>query len=112
MEEIKPSVKVLYTAKIHSKGVCEHGVSRSSDGRLNSKQSTPGTNGVGTSPNNSLLQGGLPVFEGAMGIAALKMYIVLPEDAAIERRSTCVQSSDLSILKGYNGNVPVEYNLG
>ena len=63
MEEIKPSVKVLYTAQIHSTGVCEHGVSRSSDGRLNSKQSAPGTNGVGTSPNNSLLQGGLPVLK-------------------------------------------------
>ncbi len=47
MPQIK---KVLYTAKTHTTGGREHGVSRSSDGHLDIKLSTLGTAGVGTNP--------------------------------------------------------------
>jgi osmotically inducible protein OsmC len=39
------SAKVLYTAKTHTTGGRENGVSRSSDGRLDIKLSIPGTPG-------------------------------------------------------------------
>jgi hypothetical protein len=47
MTQIK---KVLYTAKIHTTGGRESGVSRSSDGRLDDKLSTPDASGTGTNP--------------------------------------------------------------
>jgi lipoyl-dependent peroxiredoxin len=42
--------KVLYTAKTHTVGGREHGVGRSSDGRLDVKLSIPGGPGTGTNP--------------------------------------------------------------
>ena len=45
MTQIK---KVLYTAKTHTIGGRESGVSRSSDGRLDVKLSTPDASGTGT----------------------------------------------------------------
>jgi lipoyl-dependent peroxiredoxin len=42
--------KVLYTAKTYTTGGPEHGVSRSSDGHLDIKPSTPGTASIGTNP--------------------------------------------------------------
>lgn len=78
------SGKVLYTAKTHTTGGREHGVSRSSDGRLDIKLSTPGTPGVGTNPEQLFAAGWSACFEGAMGIAARKMRIALPADLAID----------------------------
>lgn len=76
--------KLLYTAKTHTTGGREHGVSRSSDGRLDIKLSTPGTPGVGTNPEQLFAAGWSACFEGAMGIAARKMRIALPADLAID----------------------------
>ena len=42
--------KVLYTAKTHSTGGRDGGASRTSDGHLDVKLSTPGTSGIGTNP--------------------------------------------------------------
>jgi osmotically inducible protein OsmC len=84
METITQSAKVLYTAKTNTKGGREHGVSRSSDGRLDIKLSTPGTNGVGTNPEQLFAAGWSACFEGALGIAARKMHIALPEETAID----------------------------
>jgi osmotically inducible protein OsmC len=76
--------KVLYTAKTHTTGGREHGVSRSSDGHLDIKLSTPGTAGTGTNPEQLFAAGWSACFEGAMGIAARKMRIALPPDLAID----------------------------
>ena len=76
--------KVLYTAKTHTTGGRENGVSRSSDGRLNIKLSTPGTTGGGTNPEQLFAAGWSACFEGAMGLAARKMKITLPADLAID----------------------------
>jgi lipoyl-dependent peroxiredoxin len=76
--------KVLYTAKTHTTGGREHGVSRSSDGHLDIKLSTPGTAGTGTNPEQLFAAGWSACFEGAMGIAARKMRIALPADLAID----------------------------
>jgi osmotically inducible protein OsmC len=78
------SEKVLYTAKTHTTGGREYGASRSSDGRLDIKLSTPGAAGVGANPEQLFAAGWSACFEGAMGLAARKMKVALPADMAID----------------------------
>lgn len=80
---ITKNEKVLYTGKVHTTGGRE-GASRSSDGRLDIKLSTPGTTGAGTNPEQLFAAGWSACFEGAMSIAARKMRIALPADLAID----------------------------
>jgi len=75
--------KVLHTAKAHTTSGRD-GESRSADGRLDIKLSTPGTAGKGTNPEQLLAAGWSACFIGAMQIAAAKMKIRLPADAAID----------------------------
>ena len=49
--------QILYTAKTHTTGGRENGISRSSDGRLDIKLSTPGTAGAGTNPEQLFAAG-------------------------------------------------------
>lgn len=70
--------KVHYTAKTHTTGGRD-GASRSDDGRLDIKLSSPGTN-----PEQLFAAGWSACFEGAMGLAASKMKIALPTDLAID----------------------------
>jgi lipoyl-dependent peroxiredoxin len=79
-----PTEKLLYTAKTHTTGGREHGLSRSSDGRLDIRLSTPGTSGIGTNPEQLFAAGWSACFEGAMGIAAHKRKLKLPDDLAID----------------------------
>ena len=81
MTQIK---RVLYTAKTHTTGGRESGVSRSSDGRLDIKLSTPGSARIGANPEQLFAAGWSACFEGAMGLAARKMKIALPADLAID----------------------------
>ena len=76
--------KVLYTAKTHTTGGRENGASRSSDGRLDVRLSTPGTARIGTNPEQLFAAGWSACFEGAMGLAARKRKIDLPADLAID----------------------------
>jgi lipoyl-dependent peroxiredoxin len=76
--------KVLYTAKTHTTGGREKGISRSSDGHLDIKLSVPGGAGSGTNPEQLFAAGWSACFEGAMGIAARKMRVSLPADLAID----------------------------
>ena len=77
------SEKVLYTAKTRTTGGRE-GESRSHDGRLEVRLSSPGTKGNGTNPEQLFAAGWSACFEGAMGLAARKMKITLPPDLAID----------------------------
>ncbi|TGQ68314.1 MAG: organic hydroperoxide resistance protein [Mesorhizobium sp.] len=77
------SGKLLYTAKIHTTGGRD-GMSRSSDGRLDIRLSTPGSPGGGTNPEQLFAAGWSACFEGAMAIAARKMNIMLPAGLAID----------------------------
>jgi Ohr subfamily peroxiredoxin len=85
--------KVLYTARTHTtRG--RDGASRSADGRLDIKLSSPGAAGAGTNPEQLLAAGWSACFQGATGHAARKMKIVLPTDLAI----------DAEVDVGLNGN--------
>lgn len=75
--------KVLYTGKTHTTGGRE-GASRSSDGRLEVKLSSPGPDGTGTNPEQLFAAGWSACFIGAMGIAASKMKVKIPADRAVD----------------------------
>ncbi|WP_353719187.1 organic hydroperoxide resistance protein [Dyadobacter sp. 676] len=75
--------KVLYTGKTHTSGGRD-GASRSSDGNLDIQLSSPGSNGVGTNPEQLFAAGWSACFIGAMGIAAAKEKIALPEATAVD----------------------------
>jgi osmotically inducible protein OsmC len=76
--------KVVYTAKAHTTGGRENGVSRSSDGRLDVKLSLPGSARIGTNPEQLFAAGWSACFESAIGLAAHKRKIALPADLAID----------------------------
>jgi Ohr subfamily peroxiredoxin len=75
--------KVLYTAKVHTTGGRD-GASRSDDGRLEVKLSSPGAKGDGTNPEQLFATGWSACFIGAMQVAAGKMKVTLPPDLAID----------------------------
>ncbi|SFP77633.1 peroxiredoxin, Ohr subfamily [Mesorhizobium sp. NFR06] len=77
------STKLLYTAKVRTTGGRD-GASRSSDGRLDIRLSTPGGPGGGTNPEQLFAAGWSACFEGAIAIAARKMNIMLPAGPAID----------------------------
>ena len=86
--------KVLFTAKTHTTGGRDNGISRSSDGRLDIQLSGPGTTGTGTNPEQLFAAGWSACFEGAMGLAARKMKITLPPELAIDAEV------DLNLMNG------------
>jgi lipoyl-dependent peroxiredoxin len=74
---------VLYTAKVHTTGG-RTGTSRSSDGHLDVKLTPPGTKGTGTNPEQLFAAGWSACFESAMEIAAKRMKLAYPADAAVD----------------------------
>ena len=75
--------KVLYTAKAHTTGGRD-GESKTSDGRLDVKLSSPGTSGTGTNPEQLFAAGYSACFVGAMKAVAGMQKITLPADLAID----------------------------
>ena len=76
--------KVIYTAKAHTTGGREGGASRTSDGRLDVKLTTPGTKGDGTNPEQLFAAGWSSCFLSAIKLEAAKTKIKLPADVAID----------------------------
>ena len=76
--------KVLYTAKAHTTGGREGGASRTDDGRLEVKLSSPGTPGTGTNPEQLFAAGWSACFISAMGLVANKMKVKLPDNVAVD----------------------------
>jgi Ohr subfamily peroxiredoxin len=62
-----------YTGKTHTSSGGRDGTSRSSDGRLDIKLSSPGTPGNGTDPEQLFAAGWSACFIGAMQLAARKI---------------------------------------
>ncbi|GEO41086.1 peroxiredoxin [Skermanella aerolata] len=90
--------RLLYTAKVHTTGGRD-GASRSSDGCLDVKLSTPGVPGAGTNPEQLFAAGWSACFEGAMGIAARRMKVVLPADMAIDAEVDLNLAGDAYFLR-------------
>ena len=75
--------KVIYTAKTHTTGGRD-GSSRTSDGRLDVKLSSPGTSGDGTNPEQLFAAGWSACFLSAMGLVASQMKVALPANRRID----------------------------
>ena len=89
-----PIGKVLYTAKTHTTGGRD-GASRTSDGHLDLKLSSPGSAGSGTNPEQLFAAGWSACFMSAMALAAGQQKVALPPDRA----------------KATRGNIDVTINL-
>ena len=141
METITQTKKVVYTGKTRTVGGREQGVSKSSDGHLDIKLTTPGTRGTGTNPEQLFAAGWSACFEGAIDIVARKLRVALPQGTTIDAEVDLVSGTDGYSLearlnvsipgvdreiarqlideasqicpysKAIRGNVEVEYNL-
>ena len=87
--------KLLYTAKVHTTGGREGGISRSSDSRLDIRISPPGGHGTGTNPEQLFAAGWSACFESAIGVAARRKKVTLPPGFAIDAEV------DLSLADGF-----------
>ena len=74
---------VLYTGKVHITSGGRDGSARSDDGRLDIALSSPAARG-GTNPEQLLAAGWSACFIGAIGLAAGKQKIKLPEDLSVD----------------------------
>ena len=75
--------KVLYIARAHTTGGRD-GASRTSDGRLDVKLSSPGAPGHGTNPEQLFAAGWSACFMSAIALAASQRKVALPADRAID----------------------------
>ena len=99
--------KVLYTAKDHTTGGRDGGASRSSDGHLDVKFTSPGTEGTGTNPEQLFGAGWSACFLSAMGLAAGKMKVALPPDTAIDAEvDLCRTGVDFFLQARLNVSLP------
>jgi len=78
------ATNVIYTAKTHTTGGREQGISRSSDGQLEVKLTPPGSKRTGTNPEQMFAAGWSACFEGALALAAHRKKIKLSADVAID----------------------------
>jgi len=99
--------KVVYTAKDHTTGGRDGGASRSSDGHLDIKFSVPGKPGDGTNPEQLLAAGWSACFLSAMAIAANKLHVTLPHDAAVDAEvDLCLTGADFFLKARLNVSLP------
>ncbi|MDM0117483.1 organic hydroperoxide resistance protein [Variovorax sp. J22R133] len=86
--------KVLYTARVHTAGNRDGGVSRSDDGRLDIAHGVPGKSATGTNPEQLLAAGWSACFQGAMGLAAGKLKVGIPAQTAVDAEVDLVLGDD------------------
>ena len=90
--------KVLYTAKVHTTGGRD-GASRSSDGSLDVKLSTPGTNRPGTNPEQLFAAGWSACFMSAIALRAAQQKVSLPADRYIDAEVDLGTKADGFLLR-------------
>ena len=76
--------KTIYIAKTETKGGRDNGASRSSDGLLYVRLSMPGSERIGTNPEQLLAAGWSASFADAIALAARKRNIALPAEVSID----------------------------
>jgi osmotically inducible protein OsmC len=92
--------KVLYTAKAHTTGGRDGGASRTSDGHLDVKLSTPGTAGTGTNLEQLFAAGWSACFLSAIKIVALRMKVKLPADPSIDAEVDLGTNAGAYLIRG------------
>ena len=99
--------RILYTARTHTVGGRENGAARSSDGQLDIRLSTPGSDRPGTNPEQLFAAGWSACFEGALSIAARRMKITLPAGLAIDAEvDLCLNDGDYFLQARLNVSLP------
>ena len=99
--------KVLHTAKTRTTGGRENGLSRSPDGRLDVRLSTPGAARIGANPEQLFAAGWSACFEGAMGLVAHERNIALPLDLAVDAEvDLCTGDGGYFLRARLNVSVP------
>ena len=102
----EPAGKVIYTAKTHTTGGRD-GASRTDDGRLDVKLSTPGTSNTGTNPEQLFAAGWSACFLSAMRVAAGQRKLRLPADSAIDAEvDLCTTNGDYFLQARLNVSLP------
>jgi lipoyl-dependent peroxiredoxin len=91
---VNQTTKVLYIAKAHTTGGRDGGASRTSDGRLDVKLSSPGGPGTGTNPEQLLAAGWSACFLSAIKLEAAKIKVRPPADLAIDMEVDLCNSDD------------------
>jgi osmotically inducible protein OsmC len=76
--------KAIYTAKTETNGGRDNGASRSSDGLLDIRLSTPGSARIGTNPEQLFAAGWSASFANAIATVARKRKIALPTRVSID----------------------------
>ena len=100
-------VKVLYTAKTHTTGGREGGASRTSDGRLDVKFTTPGAPGDGTNPEQLFAAGWSSCFLSAIKIVAAQRKVRLQTDPVIDAEiDLCSGDDGYSLRARLNVSLP------
>jgi lipoyl-dependent peroxiredoxin len=98
--------KVIYTAKTHTTGGRE-GASRTSDGRLDVKLSSPGAAGSGTNPEQLFAVGWSACFQSAIFLVARKMKVALPADSAVDAEvDLCLDNGEYTLQARLNVSLP------
>jgi lipoyl-dependent peroxiredoxin len=107
-ESIKTeSAKVLYTAKAHTTGGREGGMSRTSDGRLDVKLTVPGTPGNGTNPEQLFAAGWSACFLSAIKLIGGKMKVRIPAEASVDPEVDLLMGDDgFSLRARLNVSLP------
>jgi Ohr subfamily peroxiredoxin len=107
------SQTIVYTGKTHTTGGRE-GASRSSDGELDVRLSTPGSSRPGTNPEQLFGAGWSACFLGAIGKAALERQLRLPSDAAVDAEiDLALDGEGYSLIARLNVTLPgIDRELG
>jgi lipoyl-dependent peroxiredoxin len=98
--------KVQYTARTHTIGGRDGGMSRSSDGHLEVRLSLPGASGTGTNPEQLFAAGWSACFLSTMGLVARKMKVKLPADTAVDAEVDLCLNGGYSLQARLNVSLP------
>lgn len=85
MNDIAP---VTHTARTHTVGGRQHGVSRSLDGQLDIRLAAPGSGRIGTNPEQLFAAAWSACFETAIELVAKERQITLPDGITIDAEVT------------------------
>jgi osmotically inducible protein OsmC len=76
--------KVVHTARTRTTGGREHGIARSSDGRLDVRLAAPGTDRIGTNPEHLFAAAWSACLETGIALAARRRKTALPAGVIID----------------------------
>jgi lipoyl-dependent peroxiredoxin len=76
--------RVVHTARTHTMGGREHGISRSSDGYLDVRLAAPDSGRIGSNPEHLFAAAWSACFEHAIGLVAQQSRIALPAGVTID----------------------------